>query len=93
MLIELRHLRLIGYRATLTEFVVNKRKLRLFEYSVMFELVVIFRGVAPGVAPTRRKRGPHPQLSGRWGRLPACKATPRQAFHVTVSPYTNELAT
>jgi hypothetical protein len=34
------------------------------------KLVGTFGGVAPGAALTPQKRGPHPWLTWRWGRLP-----------------------
>ncbi len=77
----------IGYRATFMGNNVAEWMWSLFEDVVVFILFVTSRGVAPGVAPTRKKRGPRPHPTGRRGRLPFWTATPRRAFPGTLSRY------
>ncbi len=49
----------------------------------MYFVHVIWRGEAPGAAPTRWKRGPwRPLWTGRQGRLPTWLASPRRELLV-----------
>ncbi len=54
---------------------------------------VTLRWETPGAAPCRQKRGPRPHPTGRRGRLPTWKATPRRALVATLGSYKNMLTT
>jgi hypothetical protein len=81
----------IGHRANLVMHFVTERELDLYEEITANNLHDSSQGVAPGVAPTWKKRGPRPHPTGRRGRLPVSRATPRRAILVTRSHYMNEL--